>query len=110
SEVNAVGVCVPGLMEDDRRTVKHSVNVPGLNGVRLDDLVSQALGRRVALVTVVTDANAAGLDLYVTRHLHGRLFVLVIGAGVGAAVIDDGTALSVDGDSPGHFGQLDVSV
>ena len=36
--------------------------------------------------------------------------MLAIGAGVGAAVIDDATPLSVDGDSPGHFGQMDVSV
>jgi predicted NBD/HSP70 family sugar kinase len=36
--------------------------------------------------------------------------VLAIGTGVGAAVLDDGKPLSVDGDSPGHFGQLDVSI
>ena len=106
----AVGLCVPGLLDADRLTVKHSVNVPGLDGLRLDDFVGSALGRRPASLTVVTDANASGTDVYVSRRLSGRLFLLAIGAGVGAAVIDDGTPLCVDGDSPGHFGQMDVSV
>jgi predicted NBD/HSP70 family sugar kinase len=110
-EAHPVGVCVPGLLEDDRRTVRHSVNVPGLNGVRLDELVAGALGHRPAGLAVVTDANATGIDLYLSRQLTGRLFVLAIGAGVGASVIDDGARpLSVDGDSPGHFGQMDVSI
>lgn len=110
ADVSAVGVCVPGLMDDDRRTVRQSVNVPALDGVRLDELVTQALGRRPQSLAVLTDANATGLDLYGSRRLHGRLFVLAIGAGVGASVIDGGRPLSVDGDSPGHFGQMDVSV
>ena len=107
---DSVGVCVPGLMDDDRRTVRQSVNLPGLNGVRLDDLVARALGRPVRVFAVLSDANATALDLYAGRGLSGRLFVLAIGAGVGAAVVDDGRPLSVDGDSPGHFGQMDVSL
>ena len=110
ADVESVGICVPGLLDDDRATVKHSVNLPGLNGVRLDDLVVEALSRRPRSLTVVTDANATGIDLYASRNLTGRLFVLAVGAGVGASVIDDGRPLCVDGDSPGHFGQMDVSV
>jgi predicted NBD/HSP70 family sugar kinase len=110
NDLAAVGLCVPGLLDDDRQTVKLSVNLPALNGLRLDDLLAQALGRRPSLITVLTDANATGIDLYAGRRLTGRLFALAVGAGVGAAVIDDGRPLSVDGDSPGHFGQMDVSV
>jgi predicted NBD/HSP70 family sugar kinase len=109
-EVHEIGLCVPGVMDDDGRTVRQSVNVPGLDGVRLDELVAEALGRPPARLAVLTDANSTGLDLYLSRRLSGRLFVLAIGAGVGASVIDDGRPLSVDGDSPGHFGQLDVSL
>jgi hypothetical protein len=29
---------------------------------------------------------------------------------VGAAVLDDGKLLRVEGDSPGHIGQIDVSI
>ena len=108
--VEAAGVCVPGLLDDDRTTVRQSVNLPGLNGVRLDDLVGEALGQQPRSLAVVSDANATGIDLYASRRLTGRLFVLAIGAGVGASVIDDGRPLCVDGDSPGHFGQMDVSL
>lgn len=104
------GLCVPGLLDEARTTVRRSVNVPGLDGVRLDELVATAFGRRPAGLTVVTDAHATAYDLYNLRRPQGRMFVLAIGTGVGAAVLDDGRPLSVDGDSPGHFGQIDVSL
>jgi predicted NBD/HSP70 family sugar kinase len=109
-DAGRVGLCVPGVLGDDRLTVRQSVNVPALNELRLDDLVASALGRRPESLTVLTDANATAIDLYAARGLSGRLFVLAIGAGVGAAVVDEGRPLSVDGDSPGHFGQIDVSI
>jgi hypothetical protein len=42
--------------------------------------------------------------------MSGRLLLLVLGAGVGACVWDEIGPLQVDGESPGHFGQLDVSL
>jgi glucokinase len=110
SDVGPVGLCVPGLLDDERRTVVHSVNLPGLNGVRLDELVGAVIGNRPEAVSVLTDANATGIDIYASRNLTGRLFVLAVGAGVGASVIDDGQPLRVDLDSPGPFGQMDVSL
>ncbi len=59
---------------------------------------------------VVNDANAAAYDLYCLNQPLGRLLVLSIGTGVGAAVLDDGRPLRIDGDSPGHIGQLDISL
>ena len=110
SEVGQVGLCVPGLLDDERRVVVHSVNIPGLNGARLDELVGAAIGNRPGAPLVLTDANATGIDIHASRNLTGRLFVLAIGAGVGASVIDHGEPLRVDLDSPGHFGQMDVSI
>ena len=104
------GLCVPGLLDEDRTTVRRSVNVPGLDGVRLDELVAAVFGGRPAGLTVATDAYATAYDLYESRRPQGRLFVLAIGTGVGAAVLDGGRPLLVDGDSPGHFGQIDVSL
>jgi predicted NBD/HSP70 family sugar kinase len=108
----AVGVCVPGILDASRTTVVQSVNLPALNGTRLDSLVAEALGPGAAAggVAVTSDAVATAFDLQESRRLPGRLFLLAIGTGVGAAVLDDGTPLRVDGDSPGHFGQIDVSV
>lgn len=106
----AVGLCVPGILDERRAFVRQSVNVPGLVGVRLDELVASAFGAAPRVRAVSTDTRAAAYDLYMSRSLEGRMFLLAIGTGVGAAVLDDGKLLSVDGDSPGHFGQLDVSI
>lgn len=111
-DVDAVGLCVPGLLNDDRTQVTLAVNVPGLVGVRLDELVPRALGLSGSRpTTVCNDALAAAHEVYTSRQLRGRLLVLTLGTGVGGAVIDDNCQpLRVDGDSPGHIGQLDVSI
>jgi predicted NBD/HSP70 family sugar kinase len=107
---DAVGVCVPGLLDRARRMVSHSANVPGLVGTPLDEMLRAALGREFPPASLLTDASAAAADLYASRRLTGRLLLLVVGTGVGAAVRDESGALHVDGESPGHFGQLDVSL
>ena len=105
----AVGVCVPGILNEGRTAVLHSVNVPGLIGTPFVELL-QPLGSPRPPV-VASDANATAYDIYISRKLTGRLIAIVIGTGVGAAVLDDGGEfLKVDGDSPGHFGQCDVSL
>ena len=86
-----------------------SVNVPGLAGVSLADLVTEATGLPARPV-VSGDAHATAWDLYTSRGLSGRLLALVIGTGVGAAVVDERGPLCVDGESPGHVGQFDVSL
>src|SRR5437763_116274 len=107
---DAVGICVPGLMDKPCKTITLSVNVPGLVGVPLDELVARALGNGLGEVWPVSDAVAAGYDIFKTRKLSGRLMLLALGTGIGAAVLDDGVPLKVDGDSPGHLGQMDVSI
>jgi predicted NBD/HSP70 family sugar kinase len=110
-EVAAVGVCCPGLLDRAMRTITLSVNVPGLMGVPLDQIVSRALGAGMPEPAILSDANAVGYDVYVSRGLSGRLLCLTLGTGVGASVLDEGGKfLHVSGESPGHFGQLDVSL
>jgi len=106
----AVGICVPGLMDKSTSTVTLSVNVPGLVGVPLHELVARSLGNGLGKVWPASDAVAAAYDIWLTRNLQGRLLVLALGTGIGAAVLDGGIPLKVDGDSPGHLGQIDVSV
>lgn len=105
---DAVGVCLPGLLDEARSTVTYSANVPGLVGVPLAELLAPAGAPEPA--RVFSDANAAGWDLYQSRNLTGRLLTLVLGTGVGASVVDAAGFLRVDGDSPGHLGQCDVSL
>lgn len=132
---DAVGLCVPGLLDRATRTVTHSINVPSLNGLPLDDLLTTCLpippssgtpgeGRNGGIQSqianrqsqisnpplLLTDTYAAAYDIYSSRSLTGRLLLLALGTGVGAAVWDDAGPLHVDGESPGHFGQIDVSL
>jgi glucokinase len=108
--LEAIGVCCPGLLDRATRSIKLSVNVPGLVDQRLDELVERALGGAGRLSAILSDANAVGYDVYATRRLTGRLLCLTLGTGVGASVIDDGGFLHVSGESPGHIGQVDVSL
>ena len=106
----AVSLALPGLLDEQRKRVMFSVNVPALSEIVLDDLVSRALGRKPDTLCIANDSIASGYDIHATRKLPGRLLVLALGTGVGAAVLDDGIPLKVDGESPGHVGQFDVSV
>jgi predicted NBD/HSP70 family sugar kinase len=106
---DAAGICVPGILNETRTTVTHSVNVPGLMGAPLAALL-RPLGTPRPPV-VVSDANATAYDIYMTRLFAGRLLMLVIGTGVGASVLDEGGKfLRVDQDSAGHIGQFDVAI
>ncbi len=108
--IDAVGVCCPGLLDRASRTITLAVNVPGLVGISIDELLGRALGESIARAEILSDAAATAFDLYASRSLNGRLFNLTLGTGVGAAVIDDGRFVHVSGETPGHFGQIDVSL
>ena len=104
-----VGLCVPGLMDPDGDRISYTPNVPGIVGISLRALIQRGTESN-AVPTIVNDANATGYDIYCTRKPVGRLLVLAIGAGIGGSVLDDGKPLYVDGASPGHLGQVDVSL
>jgi predicted NBD/HSP70 family sugar kinase len=108
---SSVGICVPGTRDVVKRTVIEAVNLPALNGLKLDDLVREVVDAVPARVEIMTDANAAGFDIYAGQKLTGRLCAIALGTGIGLAVIDEGgVPLMVDGESSGHIGQMDVSI
>lgn len=110
--IKAVGLAAPGLYDPSRGEITASVNVPGLVGQPLQALIREALGASLPPPVVLTDAHAAALDLLETESSRpvGRLLAISVGTGVGAAVLDDGRPLQISGRSPGHLGQLDVSI
>jgi predicted NBD/HSP70 family sugar kinase len=116
TKVDRCGICVPGILNDERTMVTLSVNVPGLMGLPLTKLVASAFGDAVLGVRVCNDAISAATDAIISMKLVGRTLMFAMGTGVGAAVIDRptlsdvGTPILVDGESPGHLGMLDVSV
>lgn len=107
---DAVGLCVPGLLDMQKRTITLAVNVPGLVGIVLDELIARALEAKAAHLAIVNDALASGVDLVVSKGLQGRVLCLALGSGVGISVLDHGKPLLVEGNSPGHIGQIDVSL
>ncbi|MFI5380834.1 MAG: ROK family protein [Tepidisphaerales bacterium] len=107
--LEGVGLCVPGLLDRATQTITLSVNVPGLVGVPLPQILARVLNVELPQrLWITNDAAATGYDIWATRRPEGRLLVIAIGTGIGASVIDDGKLLLVDGDSPGHLGQVDV--
>lgn len=104
-----VGLCVPGRLDPSRTHIVQSINLPGLEQVPLADLVSKAIGSPVT-PSIASDAHAAAHDFWVTKRPSGRLLAISIGTGVGACVLDAGCPLLVSGESPGHFGQVDVTM
>lgn len=120
--ISHVGLCAPGLFDEATRAITLSVNVPGLVGVPLDELVADALAATASTpippARIVTDAYAATYDAWITTTASlashptqsTRFLGVALGTGVGACVLDDGVPLLVSGRSPGHLGQIDVSV
>lgn len=104
------GLCAPGLVDADGVTVRTSVNIPDLQGVRLTEFISRALSVSASPPRVFTDAHAAAHDLWSRDKPRGRFLAISIGTGVGACVLDDGRPLHVSATSPGHLGQIDVSL
>jgi len=108
-QVETVGLCVPGRLDPARSRVVQSLNLPAIEGLPLAELVSKAIGRTLQPL-ITSDAHAAAHDFWRSHGINGRLLAISIGTGVGASVLDDGRPLLVSGESPGHFGQVDVTL
>ncbi len=81
-----------------------AVNVPGLVGISLDNLVPDTLGLTVdGTARILNDARAAAHDIYSTRQMKGRLLVMALGTGVGSAVLDNGKPLIVEEELAGAY-------
>src|SRR5260221_9129503 len=49
-DIAGVGLCVPGLLDEQRERVTFSANVPGLHEIRLEELAIAAAGQRPAAI------------------------------------------------------------
>jgi predicted NBD/HSP70 family sugar kinase len=114
-----VGVCLPGVWNDTAGCLERSNNLPKLVGVPLRPLLERAMGLMLPAWTISTDVHATAIDLWhqlapsipTNSDLRPRrLFCLALGTGVGACVLDEGALLRINGNSSGHFGQIDVTV
>jgi predicted NBD/HSP70 family sugar kinase len=108
---DAIGLCAPGLFDSEQRKITFAINVPGIQGIPIDRLVPESLDLNFTRPTkFCNDGHATACDLLESRQISGRLLVLTLGTGIGISVLDDGVPLRVEGDSSGHFGQIDVLI
>lgn len=108
-----IGLCAPGLYDQTTGSITRAINLPCLVSVPLAGFVRSALPSGApspAPPVICSDALAAATDFQALFPARGRLLALSLGTGIGAAVLDNGQPLVVSGNSPGHFGQMDVSI
>jgi len=101
--IAAVGVCAPGPVDHLSGTLIDPPNIPGLHHTPLAALLSRRLGLPVR---IDHDAKATGLGEYhygAGRGEPGMVYVIV-GTGVGIAIIADGEVYRGLHNSAGEFG------
>lgn len=105
---DTLGICLPGLIDIATGILLRASNLPFLEGEHPSAVVERVTGHPVQ--RVVTDASAWGHGVWLHERTEGRLLVLAIGTGVGAAVLDQDKLVTLDGLTPGHVGMIDVSL
>ena len=87
-EVSGIGVCAPGFISSDRRTVIACPNVAGWNDLDLAKSLEELLNQKIV---VENDANAAawGEKRFGAGVKYHSLVMLTIGTGLGGGFIDN---------------------
>ncbi|HED54958.1 MAG TPA: ROK family protein [Phycisphaerales bacterium] len=106
AEVISAGICLPGIRSEDGRRIIRSVNVPGIEGMDIQEMVEVVTPGICG--QVIGDALAAAHDARHRLRLAGRVAAISIGTGVGMAVLDDAEPIGHTDGGAGHLGQVDV--
>lgn len=101
--VAAVGICTPGPVDHAAGVLLDPPNIPGLHHAPLAALLSERLR---APVRIDHDAKAAGLGEFHYGAGRGErsMVYIIVGTGVGAAIIADGQLYRGMHNSAGEFG------
>jgi glucokinase len=103
--VAAVGICSPGPVDHESGTLIDPPNLQGLHNTPLRQMLSQRLGLPVSLEH---DAKAAALGEFHYGAGRGErsMVYLVVGTGLGAAIIIDGKLYRGMQNSAGEVGHI----
>jgi glucokinase len=103
--VVALGICSPGPLDHQTGTLKDPPNLPGLHNVPLRRMLAKRLDLPVSLEH---DAKAAALgEFYYGAGRGARSMVfIVVGTGVGAAIIIDGQLYRGEHNFAGELGHV----
>ncbi len=101
--VAAAGVCTPGPVDHAAGVLLDPPNVPGLHHTPLAALLSARLG---VPVRIDHDAKATGLGEYHYGAGRGErsMVYMIVGTGVGIAIVADGEIYRGQHNSAGEFG------
>lgn len=103
--IAAVGICSPGPLDHRTGMLVDPPNLPGLHHTPLRDLLAGHLGLPVRLEH---DAKAAALGEFYYGAGRGQrcMVYIVVGTGVGAAIIVDGQLYYGEHDFAGEVGHM----
>jgi len=105
SRISALGICSPGPVDHLAGMLLEPPNLPGLHHTPLRDALSERLGLPVVLEH---DAKAAALGEYHLGAGRGErsMVYIVLGTGVGGAIIVDGQLYRGTSNSAGEIGHI----
>lgn len=103
----SVGICTPGPVDPVSGDLHTLVNLPGISNTPFRRRLQARLGLPVKLDH---DAKAASLGefYYGAGRERGSMIYVVIGTGVGAAIIYEGRLIYGEGNSAGETGHMTV--
>jgi glucokinase len=104
-QIAALGICTPGPVDHQSGMILDPPNIPGLHHTPFRDMLSEHLSLPVSLEH---DAKAAALgDFYygAGREADSMVYV-VVGTGVGAAIINEGRLYRGEHNYAGEFGHM----
>lgn len=99
-----LGIAVPGLLDDERRSVLFNPNTPGIAGIDIKGW-AEALGLPASVEQDVI-APAVSEARFGAGRGSDRFLAAVIGTGLGAGIIADGEALRFVGSAAGDNGHV----
>lgn len=109
ARVSAVGVCCPGPVDHTTGVIVDPPNLTGWRNVPFTDMLSQSVGLPVNI-----EHDAKGTALAEFRLGAGRgsrdMVLIVVGTGIGAAMILDGKLYRGRNNSAGEVGHITVDL
>jgi glucokinase len=107
SDLDAIGVGAPGILNPERGVIFASPNLPGWQDVPLREIIERELGKKTL---VMNDANAAALgELYFGAGRGVRNFICVtVGTGIGGGIIIEGKIYTGALGAAGEVGHMTI--
>lgn len=108
-QISAIGMCAPGPLDHTTGVLIYPPNLTGWRDVPFAQMMRERLGLPVSLEH---DAKASALGEYHFGAGRGAksMALIIVGTGIGAAMIVDGKLYRGDRDSAGEVGHITVDL